>query len=72
MGETHEETDVLPIGDQEECGRQGNHRYRQLRTRQALIGEELDSGDFLILIDEGGKMQKLWTRLRTHTEDTMN
>ena len=65
MGDTHEETDVLPIGNREECGRQVNHRYRQLKTRQALIGKELDSGDFPILIDKGGKMRRLWTRLRT-------
>ena len=42
-----------------------NRRYRQLKTGQALIGEELDSGDFPILIDEGGKMKRLWTGLRT-------
>ena len=65
MGNTHEETDVLLIGNQEECGRQVNHCYRQLKTRQALIGEELDSNDFPILMDEGGKMRRLWTRLRT-------
>ena len=64
MGDTHEETDILTIGDQEECGRQVNCCYRQLKTRQALIGKELDSGDSLILIDEGGKTRRLWTGLR--------
>ena len=64
VGNTHKETDVLPIGDQEEYEQQVSCHYRQLKTRQALIGEELDSGDFPILIGEGGKMRRLWTRLR--------
>ena len=42
-----------------------NCLYRQLKTRQALIGEELDSGDFPILMGEGGKVRGLWARLRT-------
>ena len=60
----HKETNVLPIGNQEEYGRQVNRHYRQLKTRQALIGEELNSGDFPILIGKGGKMRRLWTGLK--------
>ena len=42
-GNTHEETDVLPIGDQEEKGeRLLNHRTDSLGTVQVLVGKVLD------------------------------